>query len=484
MEKDLLQYDEFTKKESTFCQEYHRFGYYQQSVLEDLDVLKTNLKQLVSDGSEQGSHFMPSLEMAEQCAESFQTGLNAIGDSLGLIRGLPGRLILEKVVARKDDDGMSLNRASMIVHKDALKIFTLVQQHFQIVNFTDKTMLDESPSIILALKLPKWERAAPLASLELKWPNWIKAPLEKECPVCGIFPAMLQRRHLSDVKYNMLKKQFTVSVFGKRCHYDIVSVNNYDQRFREKRFFEQDVGKLIPLRHPNIVRIIGIVQEPHELGYITEDLSDFDLLSELLLLSKFIAEGDVKCESFKRDSILLVCEALIYMHKHGAVHRDVRSANVVCIPDLQKREYLIKLSGFGLDRALSHNVITLNFQAPETFQDQRRFQPSADVYSFGGLLIEVFALCRPWDKEEDDLSLIEKVKSGMLPPELEDIKDMDIRNLARECLQHDPYQRPSMQQIHNVLTTLFSKVTYCDDEGCWQHSKCSLHAVKPTDFFQ
>lgn len=119
------------------------------------------------------------------------------------------------------------------------------------------------------------------------------------------------------------------------------------------------------------------------------------------------------------------------------------------------KKWVVKLCDFGLSRELQSSIAsvktvggTLHWQAPETFDLVGSFLPSADVYSFGGVLIELFGQgeprCHPWMSERHERDVRDKVlRQRLKPPELATIRELKVRELAEECLAFEAGSRPS-----------------------------------------
>jgi len=110
---------------------------------------------------------------------------------------------------------------------------------------------------------------------------------------------------------------------------------------------------------------------------------------------------------------------------------------------------------------------TLHWQAPETFDLVGSFLPSADVYSFGGLLIELFGQgeprCHPWMSEKHERDVRDKVlKQRLKPPELATIREATVRRLAKECLAFEADSRPS--SMRKVRARLLAARLECEEE--------------------
>jgi hypothetical protein len=143
-------------------------------------------------------------------------------------------------------------------------------------------------------------------------------------------------------------------------------------------------------QHPNVLRVLELLQRPGVSLIITEYVSGGNLAEHLatrgrLPLARFVPLAD---------GILAGLEAV---HAAGVVHRDLKPANILLTPD-----GLPKISDFGIATARPGATAawgsgapfagTPGFVAPEQARGERA-GPSADVYAVARLLQE----CSPAD---------------------------------------------------------------------------------------
>ena len=112
-------------------------------------------------------------------------------------------------------------------------------------------------------------------------------------------------------------------------------------------------------------------------------------------------------------------QALLYLHEHNFVHRDVKSSNI-----LLDHNWTCKVSDFGMSREVSEYVPTMrmticgteDYMAPELMFDEE-YSVSIDTYAFGMVLLEIlrrekvgrngFAVRRPQSKFKIDLDEVQ-----------------------------------------------------------------------------
>src|SRR5262249_21280570 len=98
-----------------------------------------------------------------------------------------------------------------------------------------------------------------------------------------------------------------------------------------------------------------------------------------------------------------IADALDYMHEQGIIHRDIKASNVLL--DAEGRCYL---SDFGIARRTTDatqmtstgNVLgTVEYMAPDLFEDDGKADAYTDLYALGILLFEMVTGRLPFTSE-------------------------------------------------------------------------------------
>jgi serine/threonine protein kinase len=103
--------------------------------------------------------------------------------------------------------------------------------------------------------------------------------------------------------------------------------------------FNNEVNMLAKYRHPNIVLMIGAISKPPQLCLVMELVKEGTLFD---LLHKRKANFS---DAERRKIALQIIGVIAYLHRHGIVHRDIKSHNM-----LIDKNYTVKLCDFGLAR--------------------------------------------------------------------------------------------------------------------------------------
>lgn len=146
-----------------------------------------------------------------------------------------------------------------------------------------------------------------------------------------------------------------------------------------------EIAAMAKLRHTHVLSYMNS-------GYIQGGLLEGTLFIVMELAEACLAQRLVSPTGVRREECVQVAThmgvALQFLHRQGAVHRDVKPANILLVGDVWK------LADFGLVRAVEGSMVTasgrkgtLRYLAPETVVEGK-VGPAADMYSLGVTLLE------------------------------------------------------------------------------------------------
>jgi hypothetical protein len=242
--------------------------------------------------------------------------------------------------------------------------------------------------------------------------------------------------------------------------------------------FRQQVKLLGKMRHHNIVTLRGF--------YWTSTLQ--------LLIYEFVPGGSLhqhlhECSEEsslswveRLDIIIGVARALVHLHRHGIIHYNLKSSNVLLDTNGEPRvgDYgLVNLLPM-LDRYVLSSKIqsALGYMAPEFTCRTVKVTEKCDVYGFGVLILEILTGRRPVQYLEDDVIVLSDLvraalEEGRLVEDCMDVRlsgefSMEeattIIKLGLACTSQVPSQRPDMAELAAVLEMLRSPQGTSDDE--------------------
>lgn len=156
-----------------------------------------------------------------------------------------------------------------------------------------------------------------------------------------------------------------------------------------RRRFLRGAQEAMKLQHPAIVKILDPHGEAHDRLYYVMQYIDGGNLHDAVTSGALPPERRI-------DVLVKICEALVYAHKQGILHRDVHPGNILL--DKAGRPYL---GDFDLVRSLK-----IDYSAPELRDDADDSDPRVDVYGLG--MTTVFAL-HGKDLDPDEVADVPRV---------------------------------------------------------------------------
>ena len=268
----------------------------------------------------------------------------------------------------------------------------------------------------------------------------------------------------------------TVHEVYKKEKYARKELKQFDHKSLQR--FLQESGILLRLRHPCIVRIIGI-----DYGDSSHPPSIY-LSFEASSLDKSIQDHSLTKKDKNRITVEIVL-GMRYIHSNNLMHRDLKPANI-----LLSKNHHVRISDFGLTKeedaetSQTIGIGTLRFMAPELVQEQvgkqkERYTNKIDVYSFGITLIYIVT-------EEYPTNTIQ-IWNGVLPA-LPTVVPWVV-DLIHKCLQVSPNNRPTFNGIFEIMQAhnfdLFNETSASKLTIQQQQSKKDIeHRIRKIEAFE
>ncbi|GKU95420.1 hypothetical protein SLEP1_g8784 [Rubroshorea leprosula] len=300
-------------------------------------------------------------------------------------------------------------------------------------------------------------------SLPSKYEDWeagTKALLDKECLIGGGSIGAVYRTNFEGGISIAVKKLETLG------------------RIRNQDEFEQEIGRLGNLRHPNLVALQGYYWSSTMQLILSEFVPNgnlYDNLHGLNYPGTSTGVGNSELYWSRRFQIALgTARALSYLHhdcRPPILHLNIKSTNI-----LLDENYEAKLSDYGLGKLLPildnygltkfHNAV--GYVAPELAQGLRHSE-KCDVYSFGVILLELVTGRKPVESPtaNEVVILCEYVRGLLERGSASDCFDRSLHGFAENeliqvmklgliCTSDVPSRRPSMAEVIQVLESIRS----------------------------
>ncbi|KAG1377366.1 hypothetical protein G6F61_006795 [Rhizopus arrhizus] len=243
----------------------------------------------------------------------------------------------------------------------------------------------------------------------------------------------------SAVVYEAIYKPLKIKIAIKIIDLDMFERNQIDELRRETALMALS-------KHPNVLRVYGSFVNGPKLYIVTPYLAAGSCLD---IMKSYFTEGldEVSIATILKQAL----EGLIYLHKNGHIHRDVKAGNL-----LMDDQGTVLLADFGVSSSLTENnevrktfVGTPCWMAPEVME-QAGYDYKADIWSFGITSLELATGRAPFAKYPPMKVLMMTISNA--PPTLdrENCKHKftkTFKEMIDLCLQKDPAKRPTAEKL-------------------------------------
>ncbi|GAA5817360.1 hypothetical protein MFLAVUS_010904 [Mucor flavus] len=234
--------------------------------------------------------------------------------------------------------------------------------------------------------------------------------------------------------------------YGKRMALKMIDLDKFERNQIDE--LRRETALMALSKHPNVLRVYGSFVHGSKLYIVTPFLGGGSCLD--IMKTRF---PDGLDELSIATILKQALEGLLYLHKNGHIHRDVKAGNLLMDDDGS-----VLLGDFGVSSSLMETgergmrktfVGTPCWMAPEVME-QAEYDYKADIWSFGITCIELATGHAPFAKYPPLKVLMMTLSND--PPTLE--RDGVIHKYSKlfkemvdSCLSKDPHKRPSAEKL-------------------------------------
>uniref|UniRef100_A0A672TQ15 Calcium/calmodulin-dependent protein kinase type IV n=1 Tax=Strigops habroptila TaxID=2489341 RepID=A0A672TQ15_STRHB len=220
----------------------------------------------------------------------------------------------------------------------------------------------------------------------------------------------------------------------------------------DKKIVRTEIGVLLRLSHPNIIKLKEIFETPTEISLVLELVTGGELFDR-------IVEKGYYSERDAADAVKQILEAVAYLHANGIVHRDLKPENLLYAtpaPDAP-----LKIADFGLSKIVEDQVTmktvcgTPGYCAPEILRGCA-YGPEVDMWSLG--IITYILLCgfEPFYDERGDQYMFKRILNceyDFVSPWWDDVS-LNAKDLVKKLIVLDPKKRlTTLQALQHPWVT-------------------------------
>lgn len=201
----------------------------------------------------------------------------------------------------------------------------------------------------------------------------------------------------------------------------------------------QEAKGLSLLDHPNVVKVLDVVETPHVISLILEYVAGESL-------SKRLKRSTLAPEDAARLAMQLA-RVVGFVHQRGLLHRDIKPANILIDDSGQMKIAdfgLVKEQGVGDQLTQAGDFIgTPNYVAPEQVPGESdRVDVKTDVYAIGATLYEMISGRPPFVGVSTNDTLNQVQTRDPVPLRvLNPATPRDLETICLKCLEKQPDRR-------------------------------------------
>lgn len=251
--------------------------------------------------------------------------------------------------------------------------------------------------------------------------------------------------------YKLLSKLATGSsaVVYRAIHKDL-QIERAVKTILTKNYSEHELNCLLKeisiheaLDHPNILKVIEVIQSPNTVHIVSELCMGGELFDRIISVSSF---SEARAASYIRQ----ILSAVLYCHNKGIIHGNLKPENILL--QQLKPDSTVKIMGLKLGHLEYKNIETrtseIYYIAPEVLEGRITFK--SDIWSCGVILYIMLCGYPPFNGR-NNIEIAEKIRSGTF--EFTSKEWHKISSEAKQVIMSmmvvDPIQRANAQDVLN-----------------------------------
>ncbi|XP_057308525.1 calcium/calmodulin-dependent protein kinase type IV-like [Hydractinia symbiolongicarpus] len=212
----------------------------------------------------------------------------------------------------------------------------------------------------------------------------------------------------------------------------------------DKKIIRTEIGILLRLRHPNIIRLKEIFESETHLFLVLELVTGGELFDRIVEKGFYSEQDAALC-------VKQLCEAVGYLHDNDIVHRDLKPENLLYANE--SKDSPLKLADFGLSKMLTTSSTmqtvcgTPGYCAPEVLLG-KEYGPAVDMWAVG--VIAYIMLCgfEPFYDDRGDQAMFQKILKcdfEFVSPWWDEVS-LNAKDLVSKLIVADPKKRLTAKQ--------------------------------------
>ncbi|KAK8878478.1 hypothetical protein M9Y10_005253 [Tritrichomonas musculus] len=179
-------------------------------------------------------------------------------------------------------------------------------------------------------------------------------------------------------------------------------------------------------------------------------------------LSDYFNQNKEKISNFFSFTALIrIFNGINHLHSHHCIHRDLKPSNILINHDFE-----VCINDFGTIKELNNSAnanTTFDFgsaiySSPEQMGGRNVSYPT-DIFSFGSIIYFLFER-KDMFKRDYNMSYISHIRKNEIPQMTNVSKD--VQELCNKCVKYNPNERPSMDDIKNILYKIIRSLYFFD----------------------